>query len=496
MTHGRRVGGPSQDLRTGDSRTLGWGSLLVVAGLTAGVRLAATLAGGGFVTNGIYDDGVYFTAAALYVSGKWPYSDYLLLHPPGMTLALAPFAGLAAITDDVAGYTAARVAVMVVSATSAALVASYAARWGRPAAWFSGLSYALVEGSVYAGSTLFMESVATLLALVTIRRLERGGTVNTAVGGILIGLLATLKVWNAPMGLILFFFAATWRERRIAISVAAGTWMMVMAPFVARSPEAAWRMIILDQVNRPRFDLSPQSRFANFLGLASGGSSNLSVTGWPLVMTGIAAILALILVAVGLRRGVTPQVVMLLVVSALMVGMSQLALRNYAELWSPWLAIVMSASLRGWRVRDGRDLLTALFALGWLAIVAFGSARPVGKPLPVDWMILETQGTRCVVTDDPVVLVALNRLSSQLRTTCPELWADVSGRTYDYAAHEDAPREDNPVWQDAIYRYLSSADGAIRCRGNTGISTDTRERLRPALVGRNQGCDLYLFPPR
>ena len=43
---------------------------------------------------GNYDDGVHFAAALGLVNGLLPYRDFLLLHPPGVVLALAPFAAL------------------------------------------------------------------------------------------------------------------------------------------------------------------------------------------------------------------------------------------------------------------------------------------------------------------------------------------------------------------------------------------------------------------
>ena len=80
---------PGQDLRW-------WGpSLLLVATAAFLLRLLPVLHGGGLYGRGNYDDGVYYAAAAGLVHGLLPYRDVLLLHPPGIVLALAPFAALA-----------------------------------------------------------------------------------------------------------------------------------------------------------------------------------------------------------------------------------------------------------------------------------------------------------------------------------------------------------------------------------------------------------------
>src|ERR1044072_4376607 len=73
---------------------LGVGLLAFVA------RLLPVLRGGGL--HGVlgYDDGVCFGAAEAFVFGRLPYHDFVLLHPPGIVLALAPFAGLARLTGD------------------------------------------------------------------------------------------------------------------------------------------------------------------------------------------------------------------------------------------------------------------------------------------------------------------------------------------------------------------------------------------------------------
>ncbi len=77
-----------------------------------------------------YDDGVYYAGAAALVAGRVPYGDFLFLHPPGILVALSPFAALGALTSDVVGLAAARVAFWILGAVNAALLTRLAARYG------------------------------------------------------------------------------------------------------------------------------------------------------------------------------------------------------------------------------------------------------------------------------------------------------------------------------------------------------------------------------
>lgn len=465
--------------------------------LTVGARLAATRLGGGFATNGIYDDGVYFTSAVRFVHGSWPYRDYLLLHPPGMTLLLAPFAWVGSLVGDATGYTLARLAMMVVAGLTTVLIASVAGRWGRASGWVAGLTYALFASSIYAGSTLFMEGVSSLAAVSALVLLTGGASSKPSwprvvAAGFLLGLLPVLKVWNAPIAAVILLTAG--RSRLLlAAGSAAVSFAGLTLPFLLRDPQAMWRMVVADQLGRPRFELNPIAKVANFLGYASGGTTDLHVEGLPLAATAAFVALVAAIAVLAVRAKVHLVYVVLLVVSLGLVMTSALALRNYGELFAPWLAVlagVAASFMAGPRVKA---LIGAALALVWLTILAAGAARPVGKPLPVEWLNQHLSGVGCVVTDDPVVLIATNRLSPQLEAGCPEIWVDVSGRTYDYAANGQSARTDNPIWQQVIYDYLTSADASVSCRRNTGISEPTLARLEPARIGRKSGCDLYVF---
>lgn len=470
----------------------------ILCAVTVGVRLAATLRGGGFHAFAIYDDGVYFTSAVRFVHGAWPYHDFLLLHPPGMTLVLAPFAWLGGFVGDSTAYLIARVFVMAVAGVTAVLVASLAVRWGTFAAWVAGLTYALLSSSVYAGSTLFMEAVSSLVAVSALILLTGGDRSDSSwrrvlAAGLLLGLLPVLKVWNAPIALVILLAGGPSRLL-LAAGSAFVSFSALLLPFLLRDAGALWRMVVLDQLGRPRFQFDPVARFGNWLGYATGGSTTLQVEGLRLAATLLALTLVALILVTSLRAGVQLVIPVLFLVSVGLVLASQLGLSNYGELVAPWLAVLagVAASVTGaGRVR--KSVVFAL-ALAWLALLAPGAVRHVGRPLPVEWLNRQLGEARCAVADDPVVLIATNRLSRQLEAGCPEIWVDVSGRTYDYATDGNSDRTRNMVWQGVIYDYLTSADASVTCRRNTGLSAETLRRLEPARLDRLDRCTVYRFP--
>ena len=132
-----------------------------VVGLVA--RLVPLLRGGGLTGFNRYDDGVNFSGALGLVHGRLPYRDFLWLHPPGMQLALAPFAASSYLIGEPAAFVVARLGWIVVGSLTAVLVG----RLLLPAGWFAGLFgglfCALFWPAVVSTQTVRLEGVASLL---------------------------------------------------------------------------------------------------------------------------------------------------------------------------------------------------------------------------------------------------------------------------------------------------------------------------------------------
>ena len=157
------TGRPSNPRRAWRLLALGVG----VAALLA--RLVPVLRGGGLAGLGNYDDGVYYAAGSALAHGRLPYSDFLLLHPPAIVLALAPFGLLARLSGDHTGLVAARLAWMVLGACNAVLAARALRPQGLAVAALGGAAYALAYPAIYTEWTPLLEAPAStcvLLALV------------------------------------------------------------------------------------------------------------------------------------------------------------------------------------------------------------------------------------------------------------------------------------------------------------------------------------------
>ena len=173
-------GGPEL-AAAGHDRAVGW----VVAGVAGLLALAVRwhLVGGFAGLRGYhgYDDGVYYSSAVAFVHGRMPYRDFLLLHPPGIMLALTPFAALARWTGDSTALAAARLAFIVVGALNTVLVARLARRWGIASAVVAGTLYAVSSAAAYAERLTLLEPLGTLTVLAAVSLLLRARTSDSCL---------------------------------------------------------------------------------------------------------------------------------------------------------------------------------------------------------------------------------------------------------------------------------------------------------------------------
>ena len=123
-------------------------------------RLVPVLRGGGL--SGIlgYDDGVYYAGAVALVHGRLPYRDFLLLHPPGVLLALAPVAGVGRWIGEVAGWEISRLVWMLMGCCTSLLIVKILRPLGNWPAIAGGMAYAIVPSAVLVERTTLLEGLA------------------------------------------------------------------------------------------------------------------------------------------------------------------------------------------------------------------------------------------------------------------------------------------------------------------------------------------------
>jgi alpha-1,2-mannosyltransferase len=429
------------------------------------VRMVPVLLGGGLTSFGRYDDGVYYAAADALTFGRVPYRDFVLLHPPGIALVLAPFALLGRLTTDPIGMGSARAAFMAIGAGNAMLVAGLCRRWGRRAAIVGGVLYACWGSAVYAEQSTMLEplgNTALLIALLLLIHPTRGGSARAELlaGGAL-GLAATLKIWCiAPWAALVIWplLQRRWATSARLAGAGAAAASLVLVPFFVLAPGSMFRMVVLDQLGRHTSGPPRLARIGHVFGIGRELTSHQP----GLTQLTAVAVLAVVVSAAFCwsDRSARPIVLVLGVNLAVLLA-SPTFFKHYASLAAAPAAVVVGI---------GFSLLLQRFRVAALApatvgVIVFCAAltavAPVGKHLPESFTGLAPSG--CVASDDPTVLVQMDRLSSDLRTGCV-VPVDVSGITYDTLNQVGSTRRHNQSWQHFLQSYLTTGRSFVVAR--------------------------------
>jgi hypothetical protein len=481
------------------------GLVVAVALAAFALRLWIALRSGGLgATNG-YDDGVYYAASASFVWGRLPYRDFVLLHPPGVVLALTPFALLGRLTRDHVGFETARVAWMLVGALNATLVFRISRRCGLLAATAGGLFYAVWTPVVLTETTTRLEPLVTLGLLVAVTLLSRqpgphSRRVLLWVGASL-ALSVSVKIWAvAPVALVLLW---VWRRAgarsagwTVLGGLAAG--LLVDGPFLLAAPTQMFRMVVHDQLGRGRTPVDAAARLAHVLVPGITLPSQWSPGTATLVIGGCAvAVVCLACVGSGPGRFAFS----LLGVQLLVLVLSPSFFSYYNAFAAPGLALVMAQVVR-WvlalsrpsptsralggtspRVVLGVVLVTGP-ALALSASLGVDSVVVTGAPFPGARLARAAATARCATSDSPDALILTDLFTRDLQRGC-RVPVDLSGLTYDRDAlpHRSdgtaVPRSRNERWQHDLGSYLFSGQAifVLRPRGDGSFGTAVR-RLR------------------
>jgi hypothetical protein len=462
------------------------------------VRIVPQLVGGGLGWYGRYDDGVYYSAAAALTAGRMPYRDFVLLHPPGIALLLAPFAELGRLVSDPVGMETARVAFVLLGGLNAVLVAMLARRWGWRAALAGGLAYACWDIAAYGEQTTMLEPAATTLLLVALLLLLRAGEPSlrrSLIAGAAIGLMLTFKIWYIMPWLVLVGWQLIQRRRAALPLVAAAVVApaIVALPFLVAARMRMVDMVVVDQLLRPQ---SRHGAFSRLEGIT--GVRPLLHHAYAVPVT---AVIGLIIMFALLRcwsAGARLLVVLYLVALAVLLE-APVYYRHYGQLVAAPAALVIGVGL-GTPAKRWWPRLQPAVAVPVIAALALMSAgrimsRSDGKYVDVA-ALRAAAPPGCVAADDDTILVLMNRLSSDLREGC---WVgvDVTGITYGpldrhNAAGKHLPRIHNPAWQHYLYEHLSSAPSYVIARPKgDGLAPATHRLLhRDQLLVKQPGVVL------
>jgi alpha-1,2-mannosyltransferase len=478
-------------------------SLALVAGvamLAFGARLLIVLRGGGLHGLHGYDDGVYYSGAASLVFGRLPYRDFLFLHPPGVLLALAPFAELGRITSDPTGFAVARVAFMAVGALNAALVTRLAARAGKVAAVVAGLLYALWLPSMLAERTTLLEPLVTtallggLLLLSSLR--GEPSTRRALLAGAVLGAGACVKLWGAvPLAVVVLFLLAR-RARPTALRVVVGATaagLLICGPFLASAGAAMVRMVVVIQVGRER------SRGSVLLRLSDVTGALRHLPGAPFTVVVLVTLLACCVVLaatlVALRDPRTRLWAALLVAHVTVLLVTPAYFAHYASFAGVPIALVLGAAaaalVRRRSAPARRSLPLAAVLTAVVLLGAHSATAWFGVPYPARQLAAGVPAAGCVVADDNTALIELDVLSRDLRAGC-RLQPDVTGVVYDLISRRPGqrgvPQEENPEWQATILAYLTSGSATAMVGGTgNGFADETALTLYTLPIRASSG---------
>ncbi|WP_375388247.1 hypothetical protein [uncultured Amnibacterium sp.] len=451
--------------------------------LAFAVRLRLLLHGGGLLGIGGYDDGVDYAAGAALLHGRLPYADFLLLHPPGVALAVVPFAALGDITSDEVGLVVARLAFELIGGLNAALVVLVLRRSGTVAAATGGVLYAVLLPAVWAERSVLLEPLGTLGILLCLLLL--GGAVSGRVAlaaGIAAGSAIDVKIWYVVPVAVIAAFVPRHRLRHLAGAAIAV--VAVQLPFLVAAPGAMIREVVLDQLGRPHV-IGLLRRVAEMLDAHRVGVLDLR---------GVTAALAVLACVAVLITLLTPGVRVfgaLLVADAAVLLASPSYFEHYGAFTAPPLAlctgIAVQRALRGLPVghRPQGVLAAVVCALVLLSGLHVDDRRRSGKAVPVAFVQAVERTRGCITADDPTALAVTDVLSRDLRDPRCLVWPDVTGWTYD-AADERTPsghavlRTENARWQRLLLDYLRSGSATMVLRRSTGLGARDRAALAAA----------------
>lgn len=444
-----------------------------VAVLAFVARLLPVLRGGGLYGLGDYDDAVHYAAAVGLVHGRLPYADFLFLHPPGIILALAPFALVGRIFGDPTGFAAARLGWMMLGAANAALVMRIVRRHGRVAALLAGTFYAIFPPAVYGEHSTQLEGLATtcmLVALLLLTTERRTPGWLLAVAGAALGVSTGIKIWGVAAVLIALVVVSLGGGRRRGVMLLAGAVAgatAVCLPFCVVAPVRMFRMVVSDQVGRTPVKASPIVRLNQIAGLPGHPHT---VT---LLLVGVCAAF-IVMAALAARTAPGRLAVALLVGLTALLMVTPSWFLHYSALTAGPAAVTVgfgAAQLIGRaHRRDPRLGVVAATAIGLLVAgyVIPASSTQFGEPFPGNRLAAGVRDSPgCVTTDNPTTLIEMDVLGRNLDRGCP-LVVDLGGNSYDNPGETPVARAGNQGWQRYALAYLKTGTVVVIARFSAG----------------------------
>ena len=253
---------------TGNARHPGGVSIALLLVAAGGFLLRAMplLRPNGALPSDKFDDGVYFSAAALFTQGQLPYEDFVFVHPPGIVLIVAPMALLGTFGLGYGtAFVVARWVTVAVAVANVLLIGRLALRWrGAPAALLAASLYATFPPAVRDENSTMIEPFLNLATLIAAgiwlgKEGERRSRRELAVAGLAFGVLPGFKLYGGIVllaALVAGRFVRPLRDRTLLVASAGCGFALVSAFFALRAgPPEFVRQVVLAQLSRPAGDV-------------------------------------------------------------------------------------------------------------------------------------------------------------------------------------------------------------------------------------------------
>lgn len=203
-----------------------------------------------------YDGSVYIGASIRLAHGVFPYRDFVLVQPPGITVLLLPIAFLSRITGTQFALSLSHVVTLLVMGVNCSLVA-FALRYrGALASFVGGMTLTLFAWSMTDDFTVKLEPFLMFFCLLAIviafsqGRLVTGKRVLWV--GAALGVAGTVKIWAIfPALVILALYALRQRKDigRFCVGLLVGFGVPTL-PFIWAAPRAFLHDVIVSEMTR------------------------------------------------------------------------------------------------------------------------------------------------------------------------------------------------------------------------------------------------------
>ena len=295
-----------------------------------------------------------------------------------------------------------------------------------------------------------------------------------------------MEIWAVvPIAVILLWHlvvAGRSSALRLAGGVVVGAGVLLL-PFFAMAPGPMLRMVVADQLGRPRMMDTAARRLTSIVNVGPYLAHASGLHRWAFL---VAALLVVAAAAAAAWTRADARVVVLLTVATTIVLLAgPTYYEHYAAFPAPFLAVMVgvAAGVALARINWAGSVTGLAAVVGVLAVAAvIPLSRPLNDPFPGAHLGRLAGGRGCVVADDPSALILMNVLSRDLSRGCPQP-VDFTGQTYDRAAMSGSdgqrlPRIRNPRWQQMATEQLTAGSSTILARkGGAGLSRATKNRL-------------------